>query len=769
MTVKELERPSRSAGRVPRHAARSVHGRPGRYVATLGPYVAALALVALLVPLHRSWAAQVLLVPLLLIVPGVILLRALRVPGRVVSSFPVYVPCASVVVLLCSGLVVDLIGPLLSIAAPLRAVPLLVGLEVTCLSLLAASVHAPPNVAIAYRSLARPSRLAWPLIVPLVAAAGALRLNSGHGDSVAVIGLSACIVMLSATVMLCRRFDNTLLLVTLYAAGLAILWAYSLRSDLVNGFDIATEYYDLQQTVLTGIWHTSHHGDAYGAMLSVTVMPAELHALSGVPNLLVFKVVYPAIYALFPVAIFGLARAILSRRWAFVAATFTMGQYAFAEIAGFARQEIALVLFAALLAALLDVRIKRRSQWALVSLFGLAMVLSHYSTTYVTITVIGLALPLQWVASWFRDIPRVTSTVVVLFFTVLAGAVIWYGPVTHSAASGLGNLVQVVEAQGPDILPNRAPGESLVAEFLNGNTKTPIPAAKYAQFIHTYYATHRPDITPLPDASRSRYALSNSAVPVPPVKWHFLYGVLSVSLILVVELGNVLCATGALLMVLRRKASVITREIGLVALGAVLLLAVLRFSGTLAVEYGQERAQMQLLALLSISLCWMLQRLTGVRKRGQATVFPMIAVCLAVLFINTTYLTGVVLGGGTSDNVANNGEAFEELYRTAPELASAQWLGKAVQPGQLVYADEYAQLPLGAVTGMSPAHGLITDLTPLTLNQHAWVYADRTNVIYGRAFALYKRNLATYVFPSGFLDINYDLVYTDGSSEVFHR
>src|SRR6185437_14251666 len=97
---------------------------------------------------------------------------------------------------------------------------------------------------------------------------------------------------------------------------------------------------------------------------------------------LVFKVVYPLIFALFPVAIFGLARKVMTRSWAFIAAAFTIGQYAFSEIAGFARQEIALVLFAALVAAMLDGRVGRRSQWSLVALLGLALGVSHYSTTY---------------------------------------------------------------------------------------------------------------------------------------------------------------------------------------------------------------------------------------------------------------------------------------------------------------------------------------------------------------------------------------------------
>ena len=354
---------------------------------SLRAYIGALALIAVLVPLHRFWAAQVLLVPLLLVVPGAILLRALRVPRGAVSAFPVYVPCASLVVLLGSGLVVDLIGPLVAVAAPIRAGPLLVGLEVICLALLAKSGNAPSSVAIPWRSFSWPTRLAWPLILPLVAAAGALRLNSGHGNGVAVIASAACVVVLVTVIVLAPRLDRSLLAVIVYAAGLAMMWSMSLRGVL-PGFDITSEYYKLHQTVLTGIWHPAHHNDAYGAMLSVTVMPAELHFLSGVPDLLVFKVVYPAIGALLPVAVFGLARRVLSHRWAFAAATFVVVQ-AFADLPRIARQEIALVLFAALVAAMLDARIQRRSQWALVALLGLAMAVSHYSTTYVAITLIG--------------------------------------------------------------------------------------------------------------------------------------------------------------------------------------------------------------------------------------------------------------------------------------------------------------------------------------------------------------------------------------------
>jgi uncharacterized membrane protein len=757
--VEEVGRSPKSAGWSPRHAAAPV--RNG-----LGAFVAVLALIAVLVLLQRLWAAQVLLVPLLLIVPGAILLRALRIPGKVISSFPVYVPCASIVVIFGSGLIVDLVGPLFGTVAPLRSMPLLVGLEITCLALLAASMNAPPNVTVDWNGLLQPARLAWPFILPLIAAAGALRLNNGDGNAIAITAIGLLVIVLITAAALSSRLDETLLRVILYTVGLALTWSDSLRGDPLYGFDIATEFQRLQETVLTGMWHTAHPSDPYGAMLSLTVMPAELHALAGVPSLLVFKVVYPAVYALFPVAIYDLARKILSRPWSFLAAAFTIGQYAFAELAGFARQEIALVLFAAFIAAILDIRIQRRGQWALIALLGLATALSHYSTTYVAITVTGLTLALQWVTSWFRDIPRITGAVAVAFTSVLAGAFIWYGPVTNSDSHVL-EVVQTVQAQGLNVLPNRAPGSSLLSAYLQGNTRTPIQAEQYEKPISKFYSANHHFIKPFPDAGLPRYELHNAPIPEPPVKWRLGYDALTLCLLVIEQLANLVAALGAFLMIVRRDASVIMRQIGLLALATILLLTVLRFSGTLAVTYGQERAQLQGLAVLTITLCWVMERIAGVRKVRQARVLEIAVACLVIVFFNSTYLISVVFGGQTSVNLANSGPAFEYFYTTQPEIASAQWLGKNIQHGQLVYSDEYGQVPIAAAIGIQ--QGLFADLTPLTLNQNAWVYASRSNTVNGRAFALYRQHLATYAFPYDFLFSHYNLVYTNGSSEVFHR
>jgi uncharacterized membrane protein len=209
---------------------------------TTGILLASLALIAALLPVNDVWLAQTVLVALLLIVPGLLLLRALRVPGDAAAASPAYVPCASLAVLLAAGLAVDLIGPLLGVTQPLRAAPLLIGTEAFCLVLLAVGTTAGSSTEIPLRSLGIRLRQAWPLLLPLVAAAGAARLTAGHGPAVAIVGAAAVAATLGIATLRAGQLSRSQLAVILYAAALALLWSFSLRSQFVYGFDIAKEH-----------------------------------------------------------------------------------------------------------------------------------------------------------------------------------------------------------------------------------------------------------------------------------------------------------------------------------------------------------------------------------------------------------------------------------------------------------------------------------------------------------------------------------------------
>ena len=293
---------------------------------------------------------------LLLVLPGVLLLRALRVPGNVVASSPVYVPAASLAVLIVSGLAVDVVGPLVGVSEPLRTVPLAVGIELACAGLFAASSRAPATTAIPWRAITVPLGRCWPLLLPLIAAVGALRLNTGHGSWIAVVAVVGCLAVLAWAIARAPRLSDAFVTLIVFAVSLAVMWAYSLRGALVYGFDISTEYHAMHQAVLSGVWHFAHPSDAYGALPAVTVLPAELHFLTGASDLMVLKLLYPALTAMFPVGIYSLGRKVVESRWALVAASFIVVQNTFAqELPALARQEIAMVFFIATLSR--DLRI----------------------------------------------------------------------------------------------------------------------------------------------------------------------------------------------------------------------------------------------------------------------------------------------------------------------------------------------------------------------------------------------------------------------------
>jgi uncharacterized membrane protein len=750
-------------------AAGSSARRPGARELLRHPLavpVAGLALIALLTPLRSLWPVEVVVVLLLLIVPGVALLRVLRIDGLTVAAQPVYVPAASMLVLFGSGLAVDLVGPLIGISQPLRAAPILVSLLIVCAALLAGSRNAPAETDIPWGSLSHPVQVAWPLLIPLLSAWGALRLNSGHTAHVADLAVLVVIVAVIVTFLLAPRCNNSLLVIIVFATSLAMMWSFALRGSLVYGFDISSEYYSLSQTVTSGIWHVSHPNDAYGAMLSLTIFPAQLHALSGISALMIFKLVFPVIGAFFPVAVFSLARRALDGRWAFMAAALViMQQTFFQQLPALARQEIAMVLFAALMCAVLDSGLTLRARWIFVCLLSTGMVLAHYSTAYLAIPLLAIAAVMQWGASWLRPMPRIAGVALIACVVSTAGAAIWYGSLTHST-SNMSQFVQAAEGQGLNLLPNS--GANVVATYLQGESNTALTPAQYQSMIASQYKVEDPFISPLPNAGQPQYALKAASDPNPPVTFTLGANGLNLGDLLIQQLLNVLAAVAAAVMALRRKAPLIARQIGLLGLAGIVLLILVRVSGTIAEEYNPQRAFLQLLIVLAIGICWLFQLIGARYARTRTAILAIGGATLGVYMLGTTGLGAVAVGGGTASNLANSGVDYQEFVMNSQDLAAASWVNQNAPIGQFIYADHYAQLRLDTVAGPNRP-GVFDAITPQTLDQHAWVYATSVNLKYKTVDSLAGDDETQYAFPSRFLDSNYDVVYTSGSSEVFHR
>jgi uncharacterized membrane protein len=429
-----------------------------------------------------------------------------------------------------------------------------------------------------------------------------------------------------------------------------------------------------------------------------------------------------------------------------------------------ARQEVATLLFGVLLLAIMDTSLSRGTKWTFVSLLSLGTVVSHYSTAYLAITLLAIAIVLQFLASWIRQVPRITGAALLGCAIAIAGSTVWYGQLTHST-SNVSQFVQLAQGQGLSLVSSQ--GGNLIQDYLQGESEQGQTPAQYEQYLSTLMKQDDPFIKPLPDATQPQYALQNPPSQDPAVTSQTGTSLLNDASLIIQQLLNLLAGLGALLLALQRKAPVMVRQIGLLGLAGMAILMLTRVSGTIAQEYNPQRAFLQMMIILAVGICWMFQRIGRRWKVARPVILVVGVLTFGLFFVGTSGLQGIAFGGGTPSNLANSGSDFEEEMKNTQDLAAATWVNQAAPAGQFIYADNYANLLLITVAGNRS--GVFDAITPETLDQHAWIYATSTNLQDDIVNSLSGNDAAQYAWPANFIDTNYNLVYTNGKAEVFHR
>jgi uncharacterized membrane protein len=764
-----------AAGHDPASVPSQAHpGReaPSRVTAGLW-YLIAIAVAIGLAFARSIWAATALSLIITLTVPGLLALRALRIPSRAVRRFPLYVLSMSLLVLFLAGLSADLIGPLLGVAHPLHGAPCVLAELAICLLCWLAGLSSTDYARVpGLASLPTLTEL-LPFLLPALAAAGALVLSRSAAPALARIATGGAVLGFLLSVGFARRLSGRQLVVILFSCALATEWAFSLRSSYIIGFDISTEIHLAEATRSSGIWHANQHGNAYGAMLSISILPSVLSALSGLSPLIAFKLLYPALAATLPCAAYLIGSRFLSRRGAMAAAGLVIVQNTFfQELPQLARQEVALVFFASLIAVLVERELSNSARARLAFVISVGSILAHYSTTYVALIVLGVALVVQLVLLPVRRIPRPTIALVAAFVTLLGGSVLWYGTITNSS-SNVSQFKTSLTQQGLDLFPTSSTQRGIVNKFLSGNVVTDTTAASFQRMAVHAYAS-RKYIHPLPAASKREYRLRPVVVPGPRIRSHpasrLLTDLVSAFGLLILALGFF----GSLAMMFWRSVDWRVRMVGLLSFANFPLLILIRFSGTVAQSYNQSRELLQALMLVAFPAVWLViqlvQRLNrSMPKRSRRLVarrlIPLGALlALAVLYVSNTGVAALLIGGGTSLNLSQSGEDFDRLYPTADDIAGAVWVNDTTR-SPLLYADRYGQLRLYQAAG----RGALQEVTPRTLDRSAWIYATSVNIVQGQARGQVDSYSVTYAWPRAFIDRYFNTVFSDGTSEVFHR
>jgi uncharacterized membrane protein len=366
--------------------------------------VLALDAVGVHVPIVRA----VLVLVYLLFVPGIILLRVLKLHELNITEGFFYIVGLSVATIMLTGLFMNTVYVHGITSMPLTLVPFIATMSGVVLVLCAVSYRRDRGYSrstmIDVREAISPVTLSL-LLLPFMGVFGAYLFNA-QGTS---IGTVLVLLAVAALILACgftRYVPKRYYPLVIGAIALALLLHNALVTNYLWGFDIQYEHFVAQTVVTNGFWgappNFTQNTLNLNAMLSITMLAPLLSIATGMSVTWVLKLIVPLLFAMVPLGLYRLYEKQTSSRIALFGVFFFMVTFSFyTEMLTMAREEIAELFLVALLLLLVEKQMRRTPRFFLFGLFGFSLIVSHYATTYIFLFCFILAWLMFLVAGSF--------------------------------------------------------------------------------------------------------------------------------------------------------------------------------------------------------------------------------------------------------------------------------------------------------------------------------------------------------------------------------
>ena len=140
-----------------------------------------------------------------------------------------------------------------------------------------------------------------------------------------------------------------------------------------------------------------------------------------------------------------------------------------------------------------------------------------------------------------------------------------------------------------------------------------------------------------------------------------------------------------------------------------------------------------------------------------------ITIFLVVFFLQSSGLINQYLGGVPYLNLNNYGDGYNKYYTLTSEIDAARWLERNRDAVE-IYADEIASLNLSAYANLVDIR---YDVFPSTITKSSYIYLSNINVNSAISFVSYNIDFITYKTPIEFISDNKNLIYNNGSSQIY--
>lgn len=740
----------------------------------------------------------------LCLLPGWLITRIFRLKTSNTAETVVYSAGLSIFTTLLIGLGINFILPLAGNHQPLSLQPLLVALDAFWIGLISlarlAAKTDPPHISLIKPKLSDGVIGVGGLSIITLAVGGAISLNNQGTELISWSALVLATGYLAAVIIRRDKLRESTLLFAIFSVGLSVLLMTSLRGWYTTGHDIQREFFVFLTTLQNHHWSIGNASDAYNACLSITIFPTIIHELTGIDPAYVFKVVFQTIFALVPVLIYLIARRLTPNRLIAILASiyFLAFPTFFGDMPMLGRQELAFVFLALVLLTFFNDTWSIRRRRILISILGLGVVLSHYSTNYTMIFLFGLFIALRFGFQRTEELrrslirlvkrmprkPRRTWQAAAPVGILTIGSLILASFLWSSQFTRTGDNLPRIIASTIESLKNGFKGDkkssdtaySLVAagnlsdqQRLQAYLSQSVPNTRQEFGEEVFFPTlkasaYQPTATTLQNATLTPVGQFFQKLGLPVADFNTAVRQGSARLLQILLLIGVIVLFVA--KPLKRRP---TSDFRLLQLSSVGLLAAIVALPVLSAEYGLLRAFQQTLMLSGITIAiasiWIIPK----RFARLRVVLP--AALALTFFASSTGVITTLLGGYPPQlHLASAGKYYNLYYPHATEQAAIKWTAETTShnTGLQIIQTSLQFDRYGWTAGDYPKSLTVsTNIYPDVIHRDSYVLVGETVTRNRQAIVYYNGDLITYRYPLEFLDANKDLIYSSNGARVY--
>lgn len=354
-----------------------------------------------LIGIHFPILRQLTCFIYLTFIPGIIILRILKLHKLGSAETLLYSVGLSLFFLMFTGFLMNIFYPLFGINRPLSVIPLMMTINSIILLLCIFSCN-DKNFSSESHPFIKISDILSPYVLfmcllPFLSIFGTYLVNF-YNQNILLIALLLIISFISILMAFYQVPRNTLLF-SIMAISISLLYHRSLISTNLWGWDIHNEFFYSNLVINNSFWDSNIFSNV-NSLLSINILAPIYSIICNLNLTWVFKIIFPLLFSLVPLGLYLIFEKQTDERISFLSVFFFMSIFSFyGELPVLARQEIAELFLVLLILLMSSTYITDYKISVLFLLFSISLVVSHYAVTFIFI----FLLVSFWITTIFID------------------------------------------------------------------------------------------------------------------------------------------------------------------------------------------------------------------------------------------------------------------------------------------------------------------------------------------------------------------------------